>query len=160
MAEGGLLLLDHPLATVPLGFLTGPPRRFWRPGMRIPVAHRFGDGRGQKGLIAFVVQVGKSGSLLRFRNPLLLTAPWPFRGYNHTILCSDCSRIVSGMEHLAKQIGVPTQDRAAYEVGIHGIVDCLALFPGWVLMRVVLAVNLLGDWRRAGLDPHSKRLTD
>jgi hypothetical protein len=31
MAEGGLLLLDHPLATVPLGFLTGPPPAFLAP---------------------------------------------------------------------------------------------------------------------------------
>jgi hypothetical protein len=64
------------------------------------------------------------------------------------------------MEHLAKQIGVPTQDRAAYEIGIHGIVDRLAFFPGWALMRVVLAVNLLGDGLRDVLDPRTKRLTD
>jgi ABC-type dipeptide/oligopeptide/nickel transport system permease subunit len=64
------------------------------------------------------------------------------------------------MEHLANQIGAPTQDRAAYEIGIHGIVDRLALFPGLVLMLVVLSVNLLGDVRRDVLDPRTKRLTD
>jgi peptide/nickel transport system permease protein len=36
----------------------------------------------------------------------------------------------------------------------------IALFPGLVLMLVVLSVNLLGDWLRDVLDPRTKRLTD
>lgn len=36
----------------------------------------------------------------------------------------------------------------------------IALFPGLVLMLVVLSVNLLGDWLRDVLDPRTKRLAD
>lgn len=36
----------------------------------------------------------------------------------------------------------------------------IALFPGLVLMMVVLSVNLLGDWLRDVLDPRTKRMTD
>ena len=36
----------------------------------------------------------------------------------------------------------------------------IALFPGLVLMLVVLSVNLLGDWLRDVLDPRTKRLID
>lgn len=36
----------------------------------------------------------------------------------------------------------------------------IALFPGVVLMLVVLSVNLLGDWLRDVLDPRTKRLAD
>ena len=36
----------------------------------------------------------------------------------------------------------------------------IALFPGLVLMVVVLAVNLLGDWLRDVFDPRTKRLAD
>lgn len=36
----------------------------------------------------------------------------------------------------------------------------ITLFPGLVLMSVVLAVNLLGDWLRDVLDPRTKQLAD
>jgi peptide/nickel transport system permease protein len=36
----------------------------------------------------------------------------------------------------------------------------ITLFPGLMLMSVVLAVNLLGDWLRDVLDPRMKRLAD
>jgi peptide/nickel transport system permease protein len=36
----------------------------------------------------------------------------------------------------------------------------ITLFPGLVLMCVVLAVNLLGDWLRDVLDPRTKRMAD
>jgi peptide/nickel transport system permease protein len=36
----------------------------------------------------------------------------------------------------------------------------ITLFPGLVLMSVVLAVNLLGDWLRDVLDPRLKRLAE
>jgi peptide/nickel transport system permease protein len=36
----------------------------------------------------------------------------------------------------------------------------VTLFPGLVLMSVVLAVNLLGDWLRDILDPRTKQLAD
>ena len=36
----------------------------------------------------------------------------------------------------------------------------IALFPGLMLMLVVLSVNLLGDWLRDVLDPRTKRMTD
>lgn len=36
----------------------------------------------------------------------------------------------------------------------------ITLFPGLVLMSVVLSVNLLGDWLRDVLDPRMKRLAD
>jgi peptide/nickel transport system permease protein len=36
----------------------------------------------------------------------------------------------------------------------------ITLFPGLVLMSVVLAVNLLGDWLRDILDPRTKQLAD
>jgi peptide/nickel transport system permease protein len=36
----------------------------------------------------------------------------------------------------------------------------ITLFPGLVLMSVVLAVNLLGDWLRDVLDPRMKRLAE
>jgi peptide/nickel transport system permease protein len=36
----------------------------------------------------------------------------------------------------------------------------IALFPGLVLMLVVLAVNLLGDWLRDVLDPCMQRAAE
>jgi peptide/nickel transport system permease protein len=36
----------------------------------------------------------------------------------------------------------------------------IALFPGLMLMLVVLSVNLLGDWLRDVLDPRTKRMID
>lgn len=36
----------------------------------------------------------------------------------------------------------------------------IALFPGLMLMLVVLSVNLLGDWLRDVLDPRTKRMTE
>ncbi len=36
----------------------------------------------------------------------------------------------------------------------------IALFPGLMLMLVVLSVNLLGDWLRDVLGPRTKRMTD
>ncbi len=36
----------------------------------------------------------------------------------------------------------------------------IALFPGLMLMLVVLSVNLLGDWLRDVLDPRTKRMVD
>ncbi|MGQ4808158.1 Dipeptide transport system permease protein DppC [Candidatus Entotheonellaceae bacterium PAL068K] len=36
----------------------------------------------------------------------------------------------------------------------------IALFPGLMLMLVVLSVNLLGDWLRDVFDPRTKRLAD